>query len=288
MGALRDNKILIHNIYKRIKSKGIMSVNLGGKSNRIKWRLKSSYNVMAMKYEVYNLTAKFFLNECEIRESGDIVSIGLDVSNPNACKFELQEGKYNLRDIIQLRLFTVDVAANNTVWYTYFHGDMNDMASFFQGFNIHTIEELKDFLGDTIDTKTWRSLCTSRRISESVVRDLLKSIEGSPYYRLLDRFTDDMLEELTKFFRKLVVPKSTVGFNKKANFGDTFLPIVSFDFSKSGKVKYMSLGGYIEETDLGTMNVDDVTRAYISTKLLSLSFKEEVIQSNQYSLTISK
>ena len=50
----------------------------------------------------------------------------------------------------------------------------------------------------------------------------------------------------------------------------------------------MSLGGYIEETDLGTMNVDDVTRAYISTKLLSLSFKEEVIQSNQYSLTISK
>lgn len=71
MGLLRDNKILIHNIYKRIKSKGIMSVNLGGKSNRIKWRLKSSYNVMAMKYEVYNLTAKFFLNECEIRESGE-------------------------------------------------------------------------------------------------------------------------------------------------------------------------------------------------------------------------
>ena len=86
-----------------------MTVNLGGKSNRIKWRLKSSYNVMAMKYEVYNLEAKFFLNECEIRESGDIVSIGLDVSNPNACKFELQDGKYNLRDIIQLRLFTVDV-----------------------------------------------------------------------------------------------------------------------------------------------------------------------------------
>lgn len=37
--ALRENKVLIHNIYKHIKSRGVKYIPLGGKSNRIRWRL---------------------------------------------------------------------------------------------------------------------------------------------------------------------------------------------------------------------------------------------------------
>lgn len=84
---------------------------------------------------------------------------------------------------------------------------------------------------------------------------------------------------------KIVIPKTAFTWVED---GDTLYYCV--DLRKV--LSYNNIIGFILdnilETDLGTMNVDDVTRAYISTKLLSLSFKEEVIQSNQYSLTISK
>lgn len=287
MGALRDNKILIHNIYKRIKALGVTYIPLGGKSNRVKWRLQSKYNPTAMQYDVYGLSARFLLKDCVMREDKDIVSIGIDV---NDCTMELIDGsKYSLRDIIMFRLFTVDVAANAQVCYDYTHDTINDKASFYQGYGIHSIEELKDFLGYTIDTKKWSTLNKTRKIYENDVIDILNSIKGSFYYQLLDSQTDEFMDTLyTDFFRKVFLPKITVGYNKKANFGDTFLPIVSFDFSKSGKVKYMSSSGFIVEEDLDNIDINDIHQASITNKLFDILFKEKYVMSNQYTLAISK
>ena len=285
--ALRENKVLIHNIYKHIKSRGVKYIPLGGKSNRIRWRLQSKYNPTAMKYDVYGLSAKFLLSDCVIREDKDIVSIGIDVSG---CTMELIDGsKYSLRDIIMFRLFTVDVAANYTVCHDYTHDMLSDKTSFYQGYDIHTIEELKDLLGYTIDTKKWTTINKTRKIYENDVIDILNSIKDSYYYQLLDSQTDEMMDTLyTDFFRRIFFPKSTVGFNKKANFGDTFLPIVSFDFSKSGKVRYMSSSGLIVDEDLDNIDLDDIYQAIITDKLFDIRFKEKYIMSNQYTLSISK
>ena len=285
--ALRDNKILIHNIYKAIKSRGVKYIPLGGKSNRINWRLQSKYNPTAMQYKVYGLSAKFLLSDCVICEDKDIVSIGIDVSD---CTMELIDGsKYSLRDIIMFRLFTVDVVANYTVCHDYTHDVLSDKTSFYQGYGIHTIEELKDFLGYTIDTKKWSTLNKTRKIYENDVIDILNSIKDSFYYQLLDSQTDEFMDTLyTDFFRKVFLPKSTVGYNKKANFGDTFLPIVSFDFSKSGKVKYMSSSGFIVEEDLDNIDINDIHQASITNKLFDILFKEKYVMSNQYTLAISK
>lgn len=240
-----------------------------------------------MQYKVYGLSAKFLLSDCVIREDKDIVSIGIDVSD---CTMELIDGsKYSLRDIIMFRLFTVDVVANYTVCHDYTHDVLSDKTSFYQGYGIHTIEELKDFLGYTIDTKKWSTLNKTRKIYENDVIDILNSIKESFYYQLLDSQTDEFMDTLyTDFFRKVFLPKSTVGYNKKANFGDTFLPIVSFDFSKSGKVKYMSSSGFIVEEDLDNIDINDIHQASITNKLFDILFKEKYVMSNQYTLAISK
>lgn len=35
MSALRDNKVLIHNVYKYIRNRGMAHIRIGGKSNSV-------------------------------------------------------------------------------------------------------------------------------------------------------------------------------------------------------------------------------------------------------------
>lgn len=44
MSALRDNKVLIHNVYKYIRNRGMAHIRIGGKSNSVPMVIRSKHN----------------------------------------------------------------------------------------------------------------------------------------------------------------------------------------------------------------------------------------------------
>lgn len=287
MSALRDNKVLIHNVYKYIRNRGMAHIRIGGKSNSVPMVIRSKYNRTGTIFDVKGLSVALNLSHCVIKESGDIVSIGIDSQDRDACYLDLFGYGYTLKDFMFNRLFTVDVASNQQLYneFTNFTPDY----SFNVDNGITSLSKLQAYIGASIDTSAWKKVSHSRRISLIDVGKIADTIKGSRYYHDLSVTTDYLVERLEDFFfDNLISFKDNNGFNKKANFTD-FIPIVSFDFSKSGKVKFYSSSAYIIDKTISDIEIKDLYSAIVTDKMFdSVKISKDELNYEQFTLIIGK
>lgn len=287
MSALRDNKVLIHNVYKYIRNRGMAHIRIGGKSNSVPMVIRSKHNRTGTIFDVKGLSVALNLSHCVIKESGDIVSIGIDSQDRDACYLDLFGYGYTLKDFMFNRLFTVDVASNQQLYkeFTNFTSDY----SFNVDKGITSVNELQDYIGTSINTSLWKKVSHSRRISLIDVGKIVDTIKGSRYYYDLSDTTEYLVERLEEFFfDNLISFKDNNGFNKKANFTD-FIPIVSFDFSKSGKVKFYSSSGYIIDKTISDIEIKDLYSAIVTDKMFdSVKISKDELNYEQFTLIIGK
>lgn len=287
MSALRDNKVLIHNVYKYIRNRGMAHIRIGGKSNSVPMVIRSKHNRTGTIFDVKGLSVALNLSHCVIKESGDIVSIGIDSRDRDACYLDLFGYGYTLKDFMFNRLFTVDVASNQQLYneFTNFTSDY----SFNVDNGITSLSKLQDYIGTSINTSLWKKVSHSRRISLIDVGKIADTIKGSRYYHDLSVTTDYLVERLEEFFfDNLISFKDNNGFNRKANFTD-FIPIVSFDFSKSGKVKFYSSSGYIIDKTISDIEIKDLYSAIVTDKMFdSVKISKDELNYEQFTLIIGK
>lgn len=287
MSALRDNKVLIHNVYKYIRNRGMAHIRIGGKSNSVPMVIRSKHNRTGTIFDVKGLSVALNLSHCVIKESGDIVSIGIDSQDRDACYLDLFGYGYTLKDFMFNRLFTVDVASNQQLYneFTNFTSDY----SFNVDNGITSLSKLQDYIGASIDTSTWKKVSHSRRISLVDVGKIVDSIKSSRYCYNLSATTEYLVERLEDFFfDNLISFKDNNGFNRKANFTD-FIPIVSFDFSKSGKVKFYSSSGYIIDKTISDIEIKDLYSAIVTEKMFdSVKISKNEFNYEQFTLIIGK
>ena len=287
MSALRDNKVLIHNVYKYIRNRGMAHIRIGGKSNSVPMVIRSKHNRTGTIFDVKGLAVMLNLNHCVIKESGDIVSIGIDSQDRDACYLDLFGYGYNIKDFMFNRLFTVDVASNQQLYneFTNFTSDY----SFNVDNGITSVSELQGYIGTSINTSLWKKVSHSRRISLIDVGKIADTIKGSRYYYDLSDTTEYLVERLEEFFfDNLISFKDNNGFNRKANFTD-FIPVVSFDFSKSGKVKFYSSSGYIIDKTISDIEIKDLYSAIVTDKMFdSVKISKDELNYEQFTLIIGK
>lgn len=287
MSALRDNKVLIHNVYKYIRNRGMAHIRIGGKSNSVPMVIRSKHNRTGTIFDVKGLSVALNLSHCVIKESGDIISIGIDSQDRDACYLDLFGYGYTLKDFMFNRLFTVDVASNQQLYneFTNFTSDY----SFNVDNGITSLSKLQDYIGASIDTSTWKKVSHSRRISLVDVGKIVDSIKSSRYCYNLSATTEYLVERLEDFFfDNLISFKDNNGFNRKANFTD-FIPIVSFDFSKSGKVKFYSSSGYIIDKTISDIEIKDLYSAIVTEKMFdSVKISKNEFNYEQFTLIIGK
>ena len=287
MSALRDNKVLIHNVYKYIRNRGMAHIRIGGKSNSVPMVIRSKHNRTGTIFDVKGLSVALNLSHCVIKESGDIVLIGIDSQDRDACYLDLWGYGYTLKDFMFNRLFTVDVASNQQLYneFTNFTSDY----SFNVDNGITSVSELQDYIGTSINTSLWKKVSHSRRISLIDVGKIADTIKGSRYYYDLSDTTEYLVERLEEFFfDNLISFKDNIGFNRKANFTD-FIPIVSFDFSKSGKVKFYNSSGYIIDKTISDIEIKDLYSAIVTDKMFdSVKISKDELNYGQFTLIIGK
>lgn len=287
MSALRDNKVLIHNVYKYIRNRGMAHIRIGGKSNSVPMVIRSKHNRTGTIFDVKGLAIALNLNHCVIKESGDIISIGIDSQDRDACYLDLFGYGYTLKDFMFNRLFTVDVASNQQLYneFTNFTSDY----SFNVDNGITSLSKLQDYIGASIDTSTWKKVSHSRRISLVDVGKIVDSIKSSRYSYDLSATNEYLVERLEDFFfDNLISFKDNNGFNRKANFTD-FIPIVSFDFSKSGRVKFYSSSGYIIDKTISDIEIKDLYSAIVTEKMFdSVKISKNEFNYEQFTLIIGK
>lgn len=287
MSALRDNKVLIHNVYKYIRNRGIAHIRIGGKSNSVPMVIRSKHNRTGTIFDVKGLSVALNLSHCVIKESGDIVSIGIDSQDRDACYLDLFGYGYTLKDFMFNRLFTVDVASNQQLYNEF--TNFTSSYSFNVDNGITSVNELQGYIGTSINTSLWKKVSHSRRISLIDVGKIADTIKGSRYYHDLSVTTDYLVERLEEFFfDNLISFKDNNGFNMKANFTD-FIPIVSFDFSKSGKVKFYSSSGYIIDKTISDIEIKDLYSAIVTDKMFdSVKISKDELNYEQFTLIIGK
>lgn len=262
-------------------------IRIGGKSNSVPMVIRSKHNHTGTIFDIGGLSVALNLNHCVIKESGDIVSIGIDSQDRDACYLDLF---YTLKEFMFNRLFTVDVASNQQL-YNEFTNFTNFTPSY--SFNVDngitSVNELQDYIGTSINTSLWKKVSHSRRISLVDVGKIADTIKGSRYYHDLSATTEYLAERLEEFFfDNLISFKDNNGFNKKANFTD-FIPIVSFDFSKSGKVKFYSSGGYIIDKTISDIEIKDLYSAIVTDKMFdSVKISKDELNCEQFTLIIGK
>lgn len=287
MSALRDNKVLIHNVYKYIRNRGMAHIRIGGKSNSVPMVIRSKHNRTGTIFDVKGLSVALNLSHCVIKESGDIVSIGIDSQDRDACYLDLWGYGYTLKDFMFNRLFTVDVASNQQLYneFTNFTSDY----SFNVDNGIKSVSELQDYIGTSINTSIWKKVSHNRRISLVDVGKIVDSIKSSRYCYDLSATTEYLVERLEDFFfDNLISFKDNNGFNRKANFTD-FIPIVSFDFSKSGRVKFYSSSGYIIDKTISDIEIKDLYSAIVTDKMFdSVKISKDELNYEQFTLIIGK
>lgn len=287
MSALRDNKVLIHNVYKYIRNRGMAHIRIGGKSNSVPMVIRSKHNRTGTIFDVKGLSVALNLSHCVIKESGDIVSIGIDSQDRDACYLALLGYGYSLRDFMFNRLFTVDVASNQQLYneFTNFTPDY----SFNIDNGITSVSELQDYIGTSINTSLWKKVSHSRRINLVDVGKILDTIRGSRYSYDLSATNEYLVERLEDFFfDNLISFKDNNGFNRKANFTD-FIPIVSFDFSKIGRVKFYSSSGYIIDKTISDIEIKDLYSAILTDKMFdSVKISKDELNYEQFTLIIGK
>lgn len=288
MSVLRDNKVLIHNVYKRIKQRGTAYIGVGGKSNSVRMVVRSKHNRIGTQYALNGLAVSLNFNNAIIKESGDIVSIGVEFNDRDTCNIEMLRGYgYNLNELVLNRLFTVDVASNQQL-YKEANFVFDSSFIFNQKYGIKSDTELKDFIGSSIDTKLWRKISSSHRISSREVDTLLGTIIGSPYYKELTKDASEVVKSLQEFFFEEVLNlKGSLGFNKKANFIN-FVPIVSFDFSKNGRVKFYSRSGYVIDSLLSELDMNELYNAIVIDKMFNSKIEKKEFNYNQYTIIVGK
>nr|DAK11685.1 MAG TPA: hypothetical protein [Caudoviricetes sp.] len=287
MSALRDNKVLIHNVYKYIRNRGMAHIRIGGKSNSVPMVIRSKHNRTGTIFDVKGLSVALNLSHCVIKESGDIVSIGIDSQDRDACYLDLFGYGYTIKDFMFNRLFTVDVASNQQLYNEF--TNFTSSYSFNVDNGITSLSKLQDYIGASIDTSTWKKVSHNRRISLVDVGKIADTIKGSGYYYDLSYTTDYLVERLEEFFfDNLISFKDNNGFNRKANFID-FIPIVSFDFSKSGKVKFYSSSGYIIDKTISDIEIKDLYSAIVTDKMFdSVKISKNEFNYEQFTLIIGK
>lgn len=288
MSALRDNKILIHNVYKYIRNRGMAYIKIGGISNTVPMVIRSKHNCTGTIFDVKGLAVALNLSHCVIEESGDIVSIGIDSQDRDACYLDLHGYGYTLINFMFNRLFTVDVASNQQLYKEFTYKFTSDY-SFNVDKGITSVSELQDYIGKSIDTSLWKKVSHSRRISLVDVGKIVDTIKSSRYCYDLYATTEYLVERLEDFFfDNLISFKDNNGFNKKANFTD-FIPIVSFDFSKSGKVKFYSSSGYIVDKTISDIEIKDLYSAIVTEKMFdSVKISKDELNYGQFTLIIGK
>lgn len=262
-------------------------IRIGGKSNSVPMVIHSKHNRTGTIFDVKGLSVALNLSHCDIKESGDIVSIGIDSLDRDACYLDLFGYGYTLKDFMFNRLFTVDVASNQQLYneFTNFTSDY----SFNVDNGITSVSELHDYIGTSINTSLWKKVSHSRRISLIDVGKIADTIKGSRYYYDLSATNEYLVERLEDFlFDNLISFKDNNGFNRKANFTD-FIPIVSFDFSKSGKVKFYSSGGYIIDKTISDIEIKDLYSAIVTDKMFdSVKISKDELNYEQFTLIIGK
>ncbi len=287
MSALRDNKVLIHNVYKYIRNRGMAHIRIGGKYNSVPMVIRSKHNRTGTIFDVKGLSVALNLSHCVIKESGDIVSIGIDSQDRDACYLDLWGYGYTLKDFMFNRLFTVDVASNQQLYNEF--TNFTSSYSFNVDNGITSVNELQDYIGTSINTSLWKKVSHSRRISLIDVGKIADTIKGSRYYYDLSDTTEYLVERLEEFFfDNLISFKDNNGFNRKANFTD-FIPIVSFDFSKSGKVKFYSSSGYIIDKTISDIEIKDLYSAIVTDKMFDgVKISKDELNYEQFTLIIGK
>ena len=263
-------------------------IRIGGKSNSVPMVIRSKHNRTGTIFDVKGLSVALNLSHCVIKESGDIVSIGIDIRDRDACYLELWGYGYSLRNFMFNRLFTVDVASNQQLYKEFTYKFTSDY-SFNVDNGITSLSKLQDYIGASIDTSTWKKVSHNRRISLVDVGKIVDSIKSSRYCYNLSATTEFLVERLEDFFfDNLISFKDNNGFNRKANFTD-FIPIVSFDFSKSGKVKFYSSSGYIIDKTISDIEIKDLYSAIVTEKMFD-SVKISINEFNyeQFTLIIGK
>ena len=288
MSALRDNRILIHNVYKYIRNRGMAHIRIGGKSNTVPMVIRSKHNRTGTIFDVKGLSVALNLSHCVIKENGDIVSIGIDSQDRDACYLDLWGYGYTLKNFMFNRLFTVDVASNQQLYNEFTYKFTSDY-SFNVDNGITSLSKLQDYIGASIDTSTWKKVSHNRRISLVDVGKIVDSIKSSGYCYNLSATTEFLVERLEDFFfDNLISFKDNNGFNRKANFTD-FIPIVSFDFSKSGKVKFYSSSGYIIDKTISDIEIKDLYSAIVNEKMFdSVKISKNEFNYEQFTLIIGK
>lgn len=288
MSALRDNKVLIHNVYKYVRNRGMAHIRIGGKSNTVPMVIRSKHNRIGTVFDVRGLSVALNLSHCVIKESGDIVSIGIDSQDRDACYLDLWGYGYTLKNFMFNRLFTVDVASNQQLYKEFTYKFTSDY-SFNVDNGITSVGKLQDYIGASIDTSTWKKVSHNRRISLVDVGKIADTIKGSRYCYNLSATTEFLVERLEDFFfDNLISFKDNNGFNRKANFTD-FIPIVSFDFSKSGRVKFYSSSGYIIDKTISDIEIKDLYSAIVTEKMFdSVKISKNEFNYEQFTLIIGK
>ena len=288
MSALRDNKVLIHNVYKYIRNRGMAYIKIGGKSNTVPMVIRSKHNRTGTIFDVRGLSVALNLSHCVIKENGDIVSIGIGSQDRDACYLDLWGYGYTLKNFMFNRLFTVDVASNQQLYNEFTYKFTSDY-SFNVDNGITSLSKLQDYIGASIDTSTWKKVSHNRRISLVDVGKIVDSVKSSRYCYNLSATTEFLVERLEDFFfDNLISFKDNNGFNRKANFID-FIPIVSFDFSKSGKVKFYSSSGYIIDKTISDIEIKDLYSAIVTEKMFdSVKISKNEFNYEQFTLIIGK
>lgn len=261
---------------------------IGGKSNSVRMVIRSKHNHTGTIFDVRGLSVALNLSHCVIKESGDIVSIGIDSQDRDACYLALLGYGYSLRNFIFNWLFTVDVASNQQLYNEFTYKFTSDY-SFNVDNGITSVSKLQDYIGASIDTSTWKKVSHSRRISLVDVGKIVDTVKSSRYCYNLSATTEFLIERLEDFFfDNLISFKDNNGFNRKANFTD-FIPIVSFDFSKSGRVKFYSSSGYIIDKTISDIEIKDLYSAVVTEKMFdSVKISKNEFNYEQFTLIIGK
>lgn len=289
----RDNKVLIHKIYKtlkdKFKNKGNTSFYFSRKSrNGVKIYIRHLDRNISI---TTSLKVMYKPSNLQMVTTDDIVSVGYKITDFELYGRGYRNNYIELHDYLAFLIFLVDITSNVDISRFTTMADINNIPDVLKEYNIQTEEDFNRVIG-SFGLDRLKNIKSSDLFSVSM--SLFESIkaENTPYYRDIAKVSNDCANQFYEDIENLVECKSRVTSFRKVL--KDVVPLVSLNTGKSAendKKPFICYSRYGNATaiNLSRFDVSDVLESlkdHCEVFYDSFSCHEANLHSGKYTIDI--
>ena len=290
----RDNKVLIHKIYKTLKDKF--------KGKREEYFYFSRKAKRGIKIDIRHLDRNIRIStylkvgykpsDLHIITNGDIISVGYQISDFKVYGSVGMGNSLELHDYLAFLIFLVDIIFDTSVYRFYDIVNKNNIPKVLQEYNIQTEEDFNRVIG-SFGLDKLQNMTSSKDLSK-VSAELFNSIkaENTPYYRDIAKVSEDCANQFYGDIENIVECRSKITSFRKVL--EDIVPLVTLNVGKSAesdKKPFICYSRYGNATpiNLSNFNLSSILydlKTYCEVYSDAFLFHEANLHSGKYTIDI--